>query len=88
MYPKEPLLKNMCLTVEPGIYFNPVAIAEGCADPIKRKYLVTDVIKQYEGFGGVRIEDDIVITDTGCEVLTNVPRDIEEIEALMNVGGN
>ena len=34
----------------------------------------------------VRIEDDVVITATGCELLTDVPRTVEEIEAWMQKG--
>ena len=34
----------------------------------------------------VRIEDDVLITTTGCEVLTDVPRTVEEIEAWMQKG--
>lgn len=55
-------------TVEPGLYFD----ANDKRVPTK-----------YAGIG-VRIEDDVVITDTGCEVLTaKVPKTIDEIEALM-----
>jgi Xaa-Pro aminopeptidase len=36
------------------------------------------------GFGGVRIEDDVLVTDAGCEVLTaEAPKAIDDIEALM-----
>ena len=62
-----PLKPGMVITVEPGIY-------------ISRD---SDVPDKYKGIG-IRIEDDVVITATGVDVLTSdVPKEIEEIEALM-----
>ncbi len=60
---------GMVLTIEPGLY-----VAEGT------KKVPTD----YLGIG-VRIEDDILVTESGCEVLTDaVPKEIDAIEELMN----
>ena len=59
---------GMAMTVEPGIYIG--------ADN-------QDVPKKWRGIG-VRIEDDVVVTRTGCEILTGgVPKTVAEIEALM-----
>jgi Xaa-Pro aminopeptidase len=59
---------GMALTVEPGIYISPQN---------------EQVPKKWRGIG-VRIEDDVVVTRTGCEVLTaGVPKAVDEIEALM-----
>ncbi|WP_313738400.1 Xaa-Pro aminopeptidase [Pseudomonas sp.] len=59
---------GMALTVEPGIYI--------AADN-------QNVAKKWRGIG-VRIEDDVVVTRTGCEILTSgVPKTVAEIEALM-----
>jgi len=62
------LKPGMTMTVEPGIY---IAVDNH------------DVPAQWRGIG-VRIEDDVVVTEDGCRVLTNaVPKTIEDIEALM-----
>jgi Xaa-Pro dipeptidase len=47
------------------------------------KYVNQDVLQRFRKVGGVRIEDCVVITETGYDMLTQVPRTIEEIEALM-----
>ena len=74
------------MTDEPGIYFIPMLIdkwkAEGrCAD-----YLNYDAIEQFRNFGGIRIEDDILITDTGCRVLgkETIPYHIDDVENFIN----
>ena len=40
-----------------------------------------------QNFGGVRIEDDVIVTAHGSESMTNVPRTVKEVEAVM-AGGN
>ncbi|MDF1700823.1 MAG: Xaa-Pro aminopeptidase [Planctomycetota bacterium] len=63
-----PLEAGMCFTIEPGIYFHPEV--ENCP---------TDFL----GIG-VRIEDDILVTEDGCEVLTRgVPKEPEEIMEIV-----
>ena len=78
------LEKDMILSVEPGIYFIPYLLEKGFKDENISKYFVPDEIKKYYDFGGVRIEDDILVTDEGCTNLTaGLPRTVDEIEKTM-----
>lgn len=55
-------------------------------DPKQSCFLNKDMLMKFRGFGGVRIEDDIIMTSSGMELLTDVPRTVEEIEAWMQRG--
>ena len=76
----------MVLTVEPGCYFNDYRLDAAMADPKLRAFLVPSAIEAARGFGGVRLEDNVLVTAGGVESLTRVPRDIGEIEAVMAGG--
>ena len=77
------LQTGMCLTIEPGCYFIDFLIDRALADPEISRFLVAERINQFRGTGGVRIEDDILVTETGAELMSIVPRTVEEIEAWM-----
>lgn len=74
---------GMAVTVEPGIYFCDFIIDPLLKNEATSKYFDLEKLNQYKKVGGVRIEDDIVITETGFDNLTTVPKEIHEIEALM-----
>ncbi|CAG8909680.1 unnamed protein product [Penicillium egyptiacum] len=77
-----PLLEEgMVLTVEPGLYFSPLAMADARRQPYAR-YIDFDVAEKYVHIGGVRIEDDILVTATGYENLTTAPKG-EEMLAII-----
>jgi Xaa-Pro dipeptidase len=74
---------GMVITVEPGIYFIDAVLEPALADPKVSRLLVPEAVRRFRGFGGVRIEDDVVVTATGADNLTRVPRDVAEIESVM-----
>lgn len=71
------------ITVEPGLYF----IKALLDNPENRKKFKTQVdwkkVKNYEDFGGIRIEDDVLVTDKSHQVITSVPKETKAIEKLM-----
>ncbi|XP_074269440.1 uncharacterized protein LOC141592603 [Silene latifolia] len=94
--PKEPGLKSlrtvrqleedMVITVEPGCYFINALLIPAMQSSVTAKFFNRDAISRFEGFGGVRIESDVVVTADGCKNMTNVPRKTSEIEAVMAGG--
>ncbi|KAI9471819.1 MAG: peptidase M24, structural domain-containing protein [Benjaminiella poitrasii] len=77
------LQSGFVVTVEPGVYFCDFLIDPVLNDPKTAKYINKEVLDKYKSVGGVRIEDNIVITKDGHYNLTTVPKEIDEIEALM-----
>eukprot|EP01059_Diplonema_ambulator_P035379 TRINITY_DN829_c0_g2_i1.p1 TRINITY_DN829_c0_g2~~TRINITY_DN829_c0_g2_i1.p1 ORF type:complete len:520 (+),score=132.79 TRINITY_DN829_c0_g2_i1:45-1562(+) len=78
-----PCQANMVVTVEPGFYFNPWLLSKLAETPSLNKFVNKKRLEELIPVGGVRIEDNIVITTTGCRVLNNVPRTTDDIEAVI-----
>ena len=78
------LEQGFVITVEPGIYFIPHLIDQWRADGKHTDFINYNELKSYRDFGGIRIEDNILITKNGYQILgPHIPRTIEEIEAVM-----
>jgi Xaa-Pro aminopeptidase len=78
------LKTGMVLTVEPGCYFIPALIDQWKAENKHAEFINYDVVETYKDFGGIRIEDDVLVTETGFRVLGKpIPKTIEEVEAVM-----
>lgn len=74
------------VTDEPGIYFIPHLIdlwrtEKHCAD-----FLCFDKLEQYKDFGGIRIEDDLLITEGGCRFMGHkrIPYHIDDIDGMLD----
>jgi Xaa-Pro dipeptidase len=78
------LTENMVVTVEPGLYFNDVSIDLWTKNPVYNPYFNMEKINQYRVIGGVRIEDTILITKDGHDNFTIVPKEVDDIEAVMS----
>jgi Xaa-Pro aminopeptidase len=72
------------LTNEPGCYFIPALIDLWKAEGKFTEFINYDKVETYKDFGGIRIEDDILVTNDGYRVLGRpIPKTVEEVERLM-----
>ena len=79
------LEEGFVVTDEPGIYFIPQLIDEWRASGHCKEFLNFDKLETYKDFGGIRIEDDVLITKDGCRFLgqKRIPYHPQELEAFM-----
>ncbi|HEX6031785.1 MAG TPA: aminopeptidase P family protein [Tepidiformaceae bacterium] len=78
-----PLQPGYVVTVEPGIYFIRAVLEDPKRREAYRDAVNWDRVDELLDFGGIRIEDDVLVTETGAEVLTSaIPKTIDEVEAL------
>lgn len=72
------------ITNEPGIYFIPALIDKWKNEKINTAFINFDKVNQYRDFGGIRLEDDILVTAEGCRLLgERIPIAVDEVEAVM-----
>mgnify|MGYP004519345759 FL=1 len=77
------LEEGFVITDEPGIYFIPALIDEWRAKGLHKDFINYEKLETYKDFGGIRIEDDLLITKDGCrflgkELIPYHPKDVEE----------
>ena len=80
------LEEGFVVTDEPGIYFIPDLIDDWKAKGLHKDFINYDLLETYKDFGGIRIEDDLLVTADGCRFLGEEripyhPKDVEEYMA-------
>ena len=79
------LQEGFVITDEPGIYFIPALIDDWRARGLHTDFIDYDLLETYKDFGGIRIEDDLLITHDGCRFLgeERIPYHPKDVEAFM-----
>jgi Xaa-Pro dipeptidase len=76
------LQPGFVFTCEPGIYFIPELIDQWKAKKKFKNYINYDKLEEYRDFGGIRIEDNILVTQNGYKVLGRpIPKEADDVEA-------
>jgi Xaa-Pro aminopeptidase len=73
------------LSNEPGIYFIPALIDKWQGEGLHKEFINYDLLNTYRDFGGIRLEDDLLITSDGCRVLGEkiIPYHPDDVEAFI-----
>ncbi|MBQ2511318.1 MAG: aminopeptidase P family protein [Bacteroidales bacterium] len=78
------LLPGYVITDEPGCYFIPALIDKWHAEGTCKDFINFDELEKWKYFGGIRIEDDVLVTETGSRILGKpIPKTVKEIEETM-----
>jgi len=79
-----PLELGYVLTVEPGLYFIPALIDRWKQEKLQAEFINYDRVEAFRSFGGIRIEDNVVVAQKGARVLgPGIPKTIADIESAM-----
>jgi len=75
---------GMVITVEPGVYFVDLLMDELVGSETLRGFVNVEMLEsRFRGFGGVRLEDDVVIVEGGVRNMTRAPRTVADVEGVM-----
>ena len=79
------LVPGTVLSNEPGIYFIPALIDKYKAEGKCKGIVNYDKLEQYRDFGGIRLEDDMIVTETGSKQIGSkqIPITVEDVEAMV-----
>ncbi|MBU0765565.1 MAG: Xaa-Pro dipeptidase, partial [Bacteroidetes bacterium] len=82
------LQPGFIVTNEPGIYFIPALIDKWYNEKINHAFINFEKVNQYRDFSGIRLEDDILVTETGCRNMgkRQIPITVEEVESVAGKG--
>ena len=77
------LKAGFVITVEPGLYFIPELIDRWKTEKKCSDFINYDMVEKYKDFGGIRIEDDVLVTENGHRILgKKIPKTIDEVETM------